>query len=33
VLGVAISRDGRQALSSDAQYTVRLWRLPELDRR
>jgi WD40 repeat protein len=29
VLGVAFSRDGRQALSSDANCTVRLWRLPE----
>ncbi|HEY7313951.1 MAG TPA: WD40 repeat domain-containing protein [Gemmataceae bacterium] len=28
VLGVAFSRDGRQALSSDADCTVRLWRLP-----
>jgi WD40 repeat protein len=28
VLGVAFSADGRRALSSDAQYTVRLWRLP-----
>lgn len=28
VLGVAFSRDGRQALSSDADCTIRLWRLP-----
>ena len=28
VLGVAFSADGRQALSCDSQYTVRLWRLP-----
>jgi WD40 repeat protein len=28
VLGVAFSPDGRHALSSDSQYTVRLWRLP-----
>ena len=28
VLGVAFSRDGRQALSCDADCTIRLWRLP-----
>jgi hypothetical protein len=28
-LGVAFSRDGRFALSSDARATIRLWRLPE----
>jgi WD40 repeat protein len=29
VLGLAFSRDGRQALSSDANCTVRLWRLAD----
>jgi WD40 repeat protein len=33
VLGVAFSPDGRRALSCDANYTVRLWRLPEPDGR
>jgi WD40 repeat protein len=28
VLGVALSRDGQQALSCDANCTIRLWRLP-----
>lgn len=28
VLGVALSHDGRQALSCDADCTIRLWRLP-----
>jgi hypothetical protein len=28
VLGVALSPDGRLAMSSDANYTVRIWRLP-----
>jgi WD40 repeat protein len=28
VLGVALSRDGRQALSCDSNCTIRLWRLP-----
>jgi WD40 repeat protein len=27
VLGVAISPDGRQALASDVNQTIRLWRL------
>jgi WD40 repeat protein len=33
VLGVAFSPDGRKALSCDANYTVRLWRLPDPDGR
>jgi WD40 repeat protein len=33
VLGVAFSADGRQALSCDSEYTIRLWRLPALEGR
>jgi WD40 repeat protein len=31
ILGVAFAPDGRRALSCDADYCVRLWRLPEPD--
>jgi WD40 repeat protein len=29
VLDVAFSPDGKRALSSDSQYTIKLWKLPE----